>query len=168
VDETLAQLLASENFSQVEDLAYVVTEELAEIQGIGEETAAALQQRALDYLEKQNAVLDEKRRELGVEDGLMEVEGVTPSMAVALGEGGVKTLEDLAGCATDDLLGWNEQVNGERKRMPGFLENFGLNSEEANAIIMAARVAAGWIEAPAPAPEAEAEAGEETAEEPTA
>jgi N utilization substance protein A len=148
VDETLAQLLASENFSQVEDLAFVVIEELAEIQGIGEETAGELQRRAQEYLEKQNAIFDEKRRELGVEDDLMAVEGVTPAMAVALGENGVKSLEDLAGCATDDLLGWNETVNGERKRQTGFLESFGLNADDANAIIMAARVAAGWIEAP--------------------
>jgi len=170
VDETLAQLLASENFSQVEDLAFVVPEELAEIQGIGEETAAELQRRAQDFLAKQNAVLDEKRRELGVEDGLMAVEGVTPTMAVALGEGGVKSLEDLAGCATDDLLGWNEQVNGERKRQPGVLENFGLNADEANAIIMAARVTMGWIEAPAKVEEPVEDAAEETAEaeEPTA
>jgi N utilization substance protein A len=67
---------------------------------------------------------------------------------VALGENGVKSLEDLAGCATDDLLGWTETVNGERKRQTGYLESFGLNAEDANAIIMAARVAAGWIEAP--------------------
>lgn len=163
VDETLAQLLASENFSQVEDLAYVVPEELAEIQGIGEETASELQKRAQDYLEKQNAIFDEKRRELGVQDDLMTVEGVTPSMAVALGEGGVKSLEDLAGCATDDLLGWNEMVNGERKRQTGILESFGLNAEDANAIIMAARVAAGWIEAPKV--EEEAEPAEEAEEE---
>jgi N utilization substance protein A len=161
VDETLAQLLASENFSQVEDLAYVVTEELAEIQGIGEETAGELQRRAQEYLERQNAIFDEKRRELGVEDDLMSVEGVTPAMAVALGEGGVKSLEDLAGCATDDLLGWNEMVNGERKREPGILESFGLNADDANAIIMAARVAAGWIEAPK---EEEAAPAEEPAE----
>jgi N utilization substance protein A len=148
VDETLAQLLASENFSQVEDLAYVVTEELAEIQGIGEETAGELQRRAQEYLERQNAIFDEKRRELGVEDDLMSVEGVTPAMSVALGENGVKSLEDLAGCATDDLIGWTETVNGERKRQAGYLESFGLNAEDANAIIMAARVAAGWIEAP--------------------
>jgi len=148
VDETLAQLLASENFSQVEDLAYVVPEELAEIQGIGEETASELQRRAQEYLEKQNAVFDQKRRELGVEDDLISVEGVTPAMAVALGENGVKSLEDLAGCATDDLIGWNETVNGERKRQAGFLESFGLNADDANAIIMAARVTAGWIEAP--------------------
>jgi len=165
VDETLAQLLASENFSQVEDLAYVVTEELAEIQGIGEETAGELQRRAQEYLEKQNAIFDEKRRELGVQDDLLTVEGVTPSMAVALGENGVKSLEDLAGCATDDLLGWTETVNGERKRQTGYLESFGLNAEDANAIIMAARVSAGWIEAPKEpekAPESEPE--EEPAE----
>ena len=148
VDETLAQLLAAENFSTVEDLAYVPPEDLAEIQGIGEETGQELQRRAQEYLDKQNTMMDEKRRELGVEDGLMAVEGITPAMAVALGEGGVKTLEDIAGCATDDLQGWTETVNGERKRQAGFLESFGLNADEANAIIMAARVAAGWIEAP--------------------
>ncbi len=165
VDETLAQLLASENFSQVEDLAFVVTEELAEIQGIGEETAGELQRRAQEYLERQNAIFDEKRRELGVEDDMISVEGVTPAMAVALGENGVKSLEDLAGCATDDLLGWTETVNGERKRQAGFLESFGLNADDANAIIMAARVSAGWIEAPK---EAEKDAEPEPEEEPTA
>jgi transcription termination/antitermination protein NusA len=155
VDETLAQLLAAENFSTIEDLAFVPAEELAEIQGIGEETGQELQRRAQDFLEKQNAMLDAKRRELGVEDGLMAVEGITPAMAVALGEGGVKSLEDIAGCATDDLLGWTETVNGERKRQAGILESFGLNADEANAIIMAARVAAGWIEAPVKVEEAE-------------
>ncbi|MFM9864878.1 MAG: transcription termination factor NusA [Micropepsaceae bacterium] len=165
VDETLAQLLAAENFSQVEDLAFVVTEELAEIQGIGEETAGELQRRAQEYLEKQNAIFDEKRRELGVEDDLIAVEGVTPAMAVALGENGVKSLEDLAGCATDDLLGWTETVNGERKRQAGFLESFGLNADDANAIIMAARVTAGWIEAPK---EEEKEPEPEPEEEPAA
>jgi N utilization substance protein A len=162
VDETLAQLLASENFSQVEDLAFVVPEELAEIQGIGEETAQELQRRAQEFLERQNAAFDEKRRELGVVDEVMEIEGLTPAIAVALGEGGVKTVEDVAGCATDDLLGWNETVNGERKHQAGLLESFGLAADEANAIIMAARVAAGWVEAPEPA------AAEQQAEEPTA
>jgi N utilization substance protein A len=162
VDETLAQLLASENFSQVEDLAFVVPEELAEIQGIGEETAQELQRRAQEFLERQNAAFDEKRRELGVVDEVMEIEGLTPAMAVALGEGGIKTVEDVAGCATDDLLGWNETVNGERKHQAGLLESFGLAADEANAIIMAARVAAGWVEAPEPA------AAEQQAEEPTA
>jgi len=161
VDETLAQLLASENFSAVEDLAYVVTEELAEIQGIGEETASELQRRALEFLERQNEAFDTKRRDLGVDDAILQVDGVTPAMAVALGEGGVKTLEDLAGCATDDLVGWNETVNGERKHFAGALESLGVTADDANAIIMAARIAAGWVEAPAaPAepPAAEADA----------
>ena len=161
VDETLAQLLASENFSQVEDLAYVITEELAAIQGIGEDTANELQRRALEYLERQNEAFDRKRRELGVEDGVLQVEGVTPAMAAALGEGGVKSLEDLAGCATDDLVGWNETVNGERKHFDGMLEALGVGAEEANAIIMAARIAAGWVEAPVVEPEAEADAEDE-------
>ena len=165
VDETLAQLLAAENFSAVEDLAYVVLEELAEIQGIGEETAQELQRRAQDYLDRQNAVFDEKRREFGVEDAVLEIEGVTPAIAAALGEGGVKTVEDLAGCATDDLLGWTETVNGERKRMAGILESFGMTPDDANAIIMAARVAAGWIEAPPEKVEEEVVA-EEAAEDP--
>jgi N utilization substance protein A len=154
VDETLAQLLASENFSAVEDLAYVVAEELAEIQGIGEETAQELQRRALEYLERQNEIFDKKRRELGVEDTILQVEGVTPAMAAALGEGGVKSLEDLAGCATDDLVGWNETVNGERKHFAGMLEPLAITADDANAIIMAARIAAGWVAAPVAAPEA--------------
>jgi N utilization substance protein A len=165
VDETLAQLLAAENFSTVEDLAYVPLEELADIQGIGEETGQELQKRAQDFLEKQNAMLDAKRRELGVEDGLMAVEGITPAMAVALGEGGIKSLEDIAGCATDDLLGWTETVNGERKKQAGILESFGINADEANAIIMAARVAAGWIEAPVKVEEPEVVEAAEEAEE---
>ena len=154
VDETLAQLLASENFSAVEDLAYVVAEELAEIQGIGEETAQELQRRALEYLERQNEIFDKKRRELGVEDTILQVEGVTSAMAAALGEGGVKSLEDLAGCATDDLVGWNETVNGERKHFAGMLEPLAITADDANAIIMAARIAAGWVAAPVAAPEA--------------
>jgi N utilization substance protein A len=151
-------LLASEKFSQVEDLAYVITEELADIQGIGEDTANELQRRALEYLERQNEAFDRKRRELGVEDDVLQVEGITPAMAAALGEGGVKSLEDLAGCATDDLVGWNETVNGERKHFDGMLEALGVSADDANAIIMAARIAAGWVEAPTVQPEAEAEA----------
>jgi N utilization substance protein A len=150
-DETLAQLLASEGFGTVEEVAFIPAEELAEIQGIGEETAQELQARATDFLEKQNAVLEAKRRELGVEDAMAEIEGLTPTMVVALGEGGIKTLDDLAGCASDDLTGWNESVNGERKHQAGLLESFGVGIEEANAIVMNARRAAGWIKDDEPA-----------------
>ena len=150
-DETLAQLLASEGFNSVEEIAFIPAEELGEIQGIGEDTASELQARANDFLEKQNAALEAKRRDLGVEDKMAEVAGLTPAMVVALGEGGVKTLDDLAGCANDDLVGWNETANGERKHFAGFLESFGLSADEANAIIMNARRAAGWIKDEEPA-----------------
>jgi len=147
VDETIAQLLASEGFASIEDVAYVALNDLAAIEGFDEETAQELQTRAQEYIETQNRQMDDRRRELGVGDDLMEVEGVTSAMAVALGENGIKSLEDLAGCATDDLLGYYEQgKDKERSRIPGALEGFGLGQEDANAIIMKARVKAGWVD----------------------
>src|SRR5512140_1424963 len=161
VDETIAQLLASEGFASVEDVAYVPIHELAEIEGFDEETAEEIQARATDYLSKEAAEYDAKRRELGVEDGLLEIEGVTLPMAVALGQGEVKTVEDLAGLVPDDLRGWFETKNGERVRQPGALESFNLSPDDAEALIMRARVAMGWVEAP-PEPEMEEEPIEET------
>jgi N utilization substance protein A len=156
VDEVIAQLLVTEGFATVEDVAYVDLSEIAAIEGFGEETAEELQARARDYLEKEAAEYDEKRRELGVEDALLDVDGVTLPMSVALGEGEVKTVEDLAGLVPDDLRGWFETKEGERVREPGILEAFGLSAEAAEALIMRARVAAGWIE-PEPEPEPELE-----------
>jgi N utilization substance protein A len=153
-DETLAQLLASEGFNSVEEVAYVELEDLAGISGLDEDTAQEIQARAVAYLEKQNSMFEEKRRSLGVADEVASVEGVSPQILVALGENGVKTLDDLAGCATDDLTGWTETVNGERKRFAGFLDGLGVDEDAANAIIMAARRAAGWIK-----DEPEAESG---------
>jgi len=147
VDETVAQLLASEGFGSIEDVAYVPLNELGAVEGFDEETAQELQSRALEYIEAKNKEMDDKRVALGVADEVLEVEGITPAMAVALGEAGVKTLEDLAGCATDDLLGYYEMnKEKERVRIPGSLEGFNLTSDDANAIVMKARVNAGWIE----------------------
>jgi N utilization substance protein A len=165
VDETVAQLLASEGFATIEDVAYVELNELAQIEAFDEETAQELQSRAQEFIEARNKELDDKRRALGVTDDVLDVEGVTPAMAVALGEHEVKTLEDLAGCATDDLIGYYETSkdangkSGERVRVPGALEGFNLSSDDANAIIMKARVKAGWIEEPV-----EEEAAEEGGE----
>jgi len=147
VDETVAQLLASEGFATIEDVAYVELNELAQIEAFDEETAQELQSRAQEFIEARNKELDDKRRALGVTDDVLEVEGVTPAMAVALGEHEIKNLEDLAGCATDDLIGYFETgKDKERVRVPGALDSFSLSSDEANAIIMKARVKAGWIE----------------------
>jgi transcription termination/antitermination protein NusA len=145
VDEMVGQLLASEGFNSVEELAMVDEKEIAGIEGFDEATANELQSRAREYLERQEAELDAKRRELGVEDALTDVPGVTTAMLVTLGEDGIKTVEDLAGCATDDLVGWSERKDGEVTKHPGLLDGFDLSREEAEGLIMQARLKAGWI-----------------------
>ncbi len=162
VDEVIGQLLASEGFNSVEELAMVDVKEIANIEGFDEDTAAELQNRASEYLAKIEAELDAKRVELGVEDALRDIPGVTTAMLVRFGENGIKTVEDLAGCATDDLAGWTERKDGESKREPGILDGFEMSREDAEAIIMQARLKAGWVtEADlAPPPVAEAPAVE--------
>jgi transcription termination/antitermination protein NusA len=163
VDETLAQLLASEGFASVDEVAYVDQREIASIEGLDEQTADELQNRAREYLDRAAQELDQRRVELGVLDELKEIEGVTPQMLVALGEADIKSIEDLAGCASDDLIGWTERKDGQTTKHKGAFSALEVSADEANALIMQARVKAGWIEAPAeePAPEevvAEAEA----------
>jgi N utilization substance protein A len=148
VDEVVGQLLATEGFATVEELAYVDREEIAAIEGFDEETAEEIQARAQDYLDAKERELDEERVRLGVVDELKEVPGVTTAMLVALGKDKVFTVEDLAGCATDDLVGWSERKAGETIRHRGALSDLEVSRAEAEAIIMGARVAAGWIEAP--------------------
>ena len=147
VDEVIAQLLVTEGFATVEDLAFVESYEISDIEGFDEDTAEELQARARDFLDRQAAILDAKRVELGVLDEVMAVPGVTGAIAVALGEGGVKTVEDLADLATDEIRGGYEVKNGERTKVPGVLEAFNLAQEEAEMLILQARVAAGWIDA---------------------
>ncbi|TCS12851.1 transcription termination factor NusA [Caulobacter sp. BK020] len=159
VDEVIAQLLVTEGFAAVEDVAYVEPHEIAAIEGFDDETAEELQTRAREFLEKEAAALDAKRLELGVEDGLLEIEGVTLPVAVALGEGDVKSVEDLAGLIPDDLRGWFETKDGERVREAGILDSFNLSPEDAEALIMRARIAMGWVEAP-PEPDYVEEEGE--------
>ena len=164
VDEVIAQLLVTEGFASVEDVAYVENAEVAAIEGFDEDTAEEIQARARDFLEKEAAELDGKRREYGVEDSLLEIEGVTLPVAVALGAGDVKSIEDLAGLIPDDLRGWFESKDGERVREPGILEAFNMDAADAEALIMRARVAMGWVEAP-PEPEAQEVAEVELSEE---
>ncbi len=156
VDEMIAQLLVSEGFASVEELAFVDASEVASIEGFDENTAHEIQERAREFIERHEAELTEKRRALGVEDELTEVEGVTSAMLVALGESGIKTVEDLADCATDDLAGWTERAHGQTKQFPGILQSFNLTKASIEQLILNARVKAGWIEAPAVEEEAEA------------
>jgi N utilization substance protein A len=159
VDETVGQLLASEGFRSVEELAFVDVGELANIEGFDEDTAGEIQNRARDHINRLEAELDEKRRSLGVADDLKEIEGMTTQMMVKLGENGVKTVEDFADCATDDLTGWSERnAAGETVKHAGFFDGLDISAQDAEAMIMGARVKLGWIEAPPPAEPAAAEA----------
>ena len=145
VDEVVGQLLASEGFRSVEELTYVDVAELASIEGFDEDTAAEIQNRATSYLAKIEAELDARRAELGVSDDLLSIPGLTVAMMVKFGENEVKTIEDLAGCATDDLLGWTERRGTETVRTPGYFDGFEVTREDAEAMVMEARRLAGWI-----------------------
>ncbi len=150
VDEVIAQLLVTEGFASIEETAYVELNEIAHIEGFDEGTAGEIQSRAREYLEKIEEDLNNKRKELGVEDGVGEIEGVTGRMLVAFGENDIKTVEDVADCATDDLVGWTERKkdrDAEAIKHKGVLDGFDVGRKEAEDIIMAARVLAGWISA---------------------
>jgi N utilization substance protein A len=163
LDEVVGQLLASEGFGSIEELALVDQKEIASIEGFDEDTARELQERAQEYLAAQEAELDAKRQELGVEDAMKDVPGITTAIMVRLGENEVKTVEDLAGCATDDLTGWTERKDGEAKREPGFFDGIEISREEAEALIMQARLMAGWITEAELNPPAAEEAEDEAA-----
>jgi len=137
VDETLAHLLAAEGFSSLEEIAYVEPEELLAVEGFEEELVVELQRRANDSLQAAARAADEKRVELGVEDAVADIEGLSAQMLVALGEAEVKTLEDFAGCAADELTSKDD----------GILRSFPLSEEDASNMIMTARVVLGWITA---------------------
>lgn len=160
VDEVVGQLLASEGFRSVEEIAYVDAGEVASIEGFDEDTAAEIQERAREYLARIEAENEARRTELGVADELKEIDGVTTAMLVAFGENDIKTVEDLAGCATDDLAGWTEGKGAEAVRYKGALDGFDVSRTEAEAMVMAARVKAGWIEAPEEVVETEGSADE--------
>ncbi len=160
VDEMVAQLLASEGFSSVEELAYIDLSEIASIQGFDEETAGEIQTRASDYLAAIEKANDDERKSLGVDDELYDIPGLNAAMLVALGKDGVKTVEDFAGQAADDLVGWTERKDGETKRFDGTLKDFPVSREEAEEMILQARLKAGWItEADLAAPEEAAQEG---------
>ncbi|HEU6441209.1 MAG TPA: transcription termination factor NusA, partial [Microvirga sp.] len=148
VDEVVGQLLASEGFRSVEEIAYVDPAEVASIEGFDEDTAAEIQNRARDYIARIEAENEDRRRELGVSDELKDIDGVTTAMLVAFGENDIKNVEDLAGCATDDLVGWTEGRGPEATRYKGALDGFDVSRADAENMIMAARVKAGWIEQP--------------------
>jgi N utilization substance protein A len=125
----MAQLLATEGFNSVEEVAFVEEDELATLEGFDNDLAAALQQRANDYLDARDVQFDQQRVELGVTEELSSLEGLTPGMLVKLGENGIKELDDFAELATDELVDPND----------GLLREFELDKDTASAMIMVAR-----------------------------
>ena len=156
VDDVLAHLLVTEGFSSIEEVAFVPIEDLLSIEGFDEDIAEELRNRANNFLSEEEERLATMRRELGVDDELAVLAGLTPAMVVTLGEAGIKTLDDLADLATDEL---NDPGNREGEGR-GILAEYGLDEDQANAIIMAAR--AHWFDdEDAPAAEEPAEAAAE-------
>jgi N utilization substance protein A len=155
VDETLSQLLVAEGFSELEEVAYVELAELAAIEGFDEELAEELQSRATEALERREEAAA-RSAALGVEDALAELPHLTEAMLVTLGKAGIKTLDDLADLATDELIAKKraEQRRRDNSRprrriaaredKGGVLGEYGLSEEQGNEIIMAAR--AHWFE----------------------
>jgi N utilization substance protein A len=147
VDEMVAQLLVSEGFTSLEEVAYVALDELTMIDGFDDETAAELQVRARESLEAANQKAIAEARELGAEDGLIAFEGLTPQMVLALAKDGIKSLNDFAQCADWELAGGFTTIDGKRVKDEGLLESFDISLEEAQYLVMKARVELGIVDA---------------------
>lgn len=161
VDETISQLLATEGFTTLEEVAYVAPEEVSAIEGFDADTAAEIQTRAVEYLEKRQAELEARCGELGIEPDLIGITSMTTEMLVRLGEEKIVSVDDFAGCASDDLVGWVERVGGETVKEAGYFDGLNVDRPTAEAMIIEARIQAGWIEAEPEVEEAEEEEEEE-------
>ena len=145
VDEVIAQLLVSEGFSSIEDLVFVETSEISSIEGFDDDTAVEIQSRAKAFIEEEGKKQDAKRKELGVQDDLVQIDGMTTNMLVALGENDIKTLDDFAGCSTDELFGWVEKTELGSKKQNGLFTGFDITMEKIEEMILHARLKLGWI-----------------------
>ena len=139
LDETLGQLLVAEGYSTIDDIKDSSAENLLKIEGIEEETAKALIERAKEFHQKDQEDISERIKELGLDDELINLKGLTPGMLVTLGDQKILTLQDFADLASDELTGGYDVVKGERVKIQGYLEDFALSKEEADGLIMSAR-----------------------------
>ena len=139
VDETLGQLLVSEGMQSIEELAQANPEEIAKIEGIDEATAGELIDRSKENLIKEKLEISKRLKELGVEDALANLKGITQGMLVLLGQRNIKKLSDFADLSSDELIGGFDEIKGKKIRIEGYLEEFSLSREEADQLIMAAR-----------------------------
>jgi len=139
LDETLGQLLVAEGYSTIDDIKDSTAENLIKIEGIEKDTALALIERAKDFHKKDQEDISQRIKDLGLDDALISLKGLTPGMLVTLGEQKILKLEDFADLASDELTGGYDIVKGERIKIQGFLEDFALSKDEADNLIMSAR-----------------------------
>ena len=139
LDETLGQLLVAEGFSTIDDIKDSSVENLTKIEGIEKDTAQALIERAKDFHQKDQEDISKRIKDLGLEETLINLKGLTPGMLVTLGEKKILTLEDFADLASDDLTGGYDVIKGTKVKIEGYLEDFALSREEADELIMSAR-----------------------------
>ncbi len=145
VDEVIAQLLVSEGFLSIDDLVFVETSEISSIEGFDDDTAVEIQSRAKTFIEEESKKQDAKRKELGVQDDLAQIDGMTTNMLVVLGENDIKTLDDFAGCSTDELFGWIEKTELGSKKQNGLFTGFDITMEKIEEMILHSRLKLGWI-----------------------
>ena len=131
--------MVAEGFSSIEEIHNSTVDEIAKIEGIDENTAKELKERASESLKKEKKDIAKKLKELGVEDALINLKGLTPGMLVTLGEKKINTLKDFAELSTDELIGSYDEKKGQRFKIEGFLEEFALAKNEADELIMSAR-----------------------------
>jgi len=165
VDEVIAQLLVSEGFMSIEDLVYVETSEISSIDGFDEDTAIEIQSRAKTSMEQEIQKQEERRKELGVSDELLEIEGINTNMLVVLGENNIKSLDDFAGFSTDELFGWVEKTELGSKKQEGLFSGFDLSRDQVEKMILDTRVKLGWIQNEDLSEETQANVSENTSEE---
>ncbi len=139
VDETLGQLLVSEGFQSIEEISQANPEDISKIEAIDEDTAQELIKRSKESLVKVQEEISKKLIELGVEDTLINLKGMTQGMLVTLGQKNIKKLQDFADLSTDELVGGYDEVKGKKIKIDGYLEEFSLTREEADQLIMSAR-----------------------------
>ncbi len=139
VDETLGQLLVSEGFTSIEEIAQSNPDDISKIEAIDEETSKELINRSKETLIKEKEAIAQKLKELGVEDKLINLKGMTQGMLVILGQKNIKKISDFADLSSDELIGGFDEIKGKKIRINGYLEEFALSRKEADELIMAAR-----------------------------
>jgi N utilization substance protein A len=139
IDTTMAQLLVSEGFSNIEKISEANVEDFLKIDGFDEETAGELKNRAKEFIQEEAEEISKKIKELGIHEDLANHKGLSLGMLLILGEDNIKTLKDFAELSTDELIGGYDEIKGKREKFDGILEEFDISRKDADDLIMRAR-----------------------------